>query len=263
MDAVGTLERVIRRDRALLAVGLAAMTVLAWAYLARSAAGMSAMAAETQMHAAMGMADMRTWGVSDWFGLFVMWAVMMVAMMVPSAAPVMLLVLGVYRRRNDPRARTAAIAFVTGYLVVWGVFSFAASGAQVGLHRVALLTADMRFGSNALAGGVLIAAGAYQFLPWKTACLTHCQSPLGFLQRYWREGAGGGLALGIRHGLFCVGCCWLVMALLFVVGVMDLVWVAVLAGFVLIEKLLRRGVLVGRVAGVAAALWGIRLLLPT
>ena len=261
MDAVDALERLIRRDRALLATGLAAMTVLAWAYLARSLAGMDAMAAEAHMHAAMGMASTHTWGLSDWVGLFVMWAVMMVAMMVPSAAPVMLLVLGIYRRQNDPRARTAAMAFVTGYLVVWGIFSLAASGAQVGLHRVALLTADMRLGSNALAGGVLIAAGAYQFLPWKSACLTHCQSPLGFLQRYWREGIGGGLSLGVRHGMFCVGCCWLVMALLFVVGVMDLVWVAVLAGFVLIEKLLRRGALVGRMAGVAAGVWGVSLLL--
>jgi len=263
MQPPGALERVVRQDRLLMTVGLAATVVLAWAYLVRAAAGMEAMASEAQMHAAMGMADLHAWGVVEWFGLFMMWAIMMIAMMLPSAAPVILLVLGMYRRRLEPQARLAAAAFVAGYLVAWTVFSVAASGAQVVLHRTALLAPDMRLSSSALSGAILILAGVYQWLPVKNACLSHCQSPLGFLSQYWREGTLGGLMLGLRHGMFCVGCCWLLMALLFVVGVMNLVWVAVLAAFVLFEKLLGRGALLARVAGVAVAAWGISLLVSS
>jgi len=259
MPAIATLERLILRDRLVMGMGLAAITALAWMYLAREAAGMSAMAEEAGMHAAMGMADPRAWGLTDWFWLFVMWAVMMVAMMLPSAAPVMVLVLGVYRRRADHQARLAAASFVGGYVIVWAAFSVAASAAQVALHQAAVLAPDMRVRSGAISGGLLLIAGIYQWLPLKQACLAHCQSPLGFLSQHWREGAAGGLLLGMRHGAFCVGCCWLLMTLLFVVGVMNLVWVAALTAFVLIEKLARQGAVVGRVAGAAVAAWGVYL----
>jgi predicted metal-binding membrane protein len=171
-----------------------------------------------------------------------------------------LLVLGVYRRRVDPQPRLAATAFVGGYVLAWTTFSVAAAAAQVGLHRAALLAADMRLSSSAISGALLIVAGVYQWLPLKNACLSHCHSPVGFLSQYWREGRLGGFVLGLRHGIFCVGCCWLLMALLFVVGVMNLFWVAALAAFVLIEKLLGRGTQLPRVAGVAVAAWGVSLL---
>jgi predicted metal-binding membrane protein len=253
------LEPLIRRERALMALGLAVTAALAWIYLVRSAAAMPAMVADAEM-AAMGMGDVHVWGVSDWAGLFVMWAVMMAAMMLPSAAPVILLVLGVYRRRGGPSARAAAVMFVAGYILVWTGFSAIAAGLQVGLHRAALLAPDMRLGSAWLAGGVWILAGAYQWLPLKSLCLAHCQSPLGFLTGHWREGARGGLTMGARHGLFCIGCCWLLMALLFVVGVMNLVWVAALAAYVLFEKLAARGRAFPRAAGLAAAAWGVYLI---
>ena len=253
------LERVIRRDRLVMAYGLAVITVLAWIYLVRAAASMNAMAGEAAMHAAMGMVMTQSWGLGDWLGLFVMWAVMMAAMMLPSAAPVILLVLGAYRRRGDSRARAAAFMFVAGYVVAWTAFSAAASAAQVGLHRAALLAADMRSSSTTLSGAILLIAGVYQWLPIKNACLAHCQSPLGFLSRYWREGTVGGLVMGVRHGLFCVGCCWVLMALLFVVGVMNLLWVAALAALVLVEKLFRAGSVFGRVAGVAMGAWAVYL----
>lgn len=259
-DASSSLERVVRRDRLLMSLSLVAMTVLAWIYLVRAAAGMQAMNVEAQMHAAMGMADMRPWNVGQWLELFAMWAVMMVGMMVPSAAPVILLVLGVYRRRNDARARLSAVAFVAGYLLCWTMFSAAAAGAQVGLHRGALMAPDMRLSSAAISGVVLLLAGVYQWLPMKNACLTQCRSPLGFVSQFWREGTGGALRMGLRHGLFCVGCCWIVMVLLFVVGVMNLFWVAAIAGFVLIEKLTRAGTAIGRMAGVALGAWGLYLL---
>lgn len=260
MHAIATIERLIRRDRLFMIVGLLATTSLAWIYLVRESAGMGAMAAEAQMHAAMGMADMRAWGLADWFGLFVMWALMMVAMMLPSAAPVMVLVLGVYRRRADTRARMSAAAFVVGYLLAWTGFSLVASVGQVALHRAALLSPDMHLRSAAVSGVVLLIAGVYQWLPIKHTCLTHCRSPLGFLSQHWHEGSIGGLTLGLHHGAFCIGCCWLLMTMLFAVGVMNLVWVAALAALVLGEKLLRGGEVLGRVAGVAAAGWGLYLL---
>jgi predicted metal-binding membrane protein len=260
MEGVAAVERIIRRDRLLVGLSLAVVTTLAWAYLVRDATTMDAMAAQMRMHIAMGMGDMHAWGFADWVGLFVMWAVMMVAMMLPSATPVIVLVLGVYRRRATPHARLAAYAFVLGYLVIWTAFSAIASLAQVGLHRLALMSPDMRLGSAAMSGIILIGAGLYQWLPIKSSCLTHCRSPLGFLTDHWREGTAGALMMGMRHGLFCVGCCWLLMALLFVVGVMNLLWVAALSAFVFIEKLARGGALVGRVAGATAALWGIYLI---
>src|SRR5262245_48260480 len=193
MPAMATIERLIRRDRLFMIVGLGATTLLAWTYLLRASADMGAMAAEARMHGAMGMADMRAWGLSDWLGLFVMWAVMMVAMMLPSAAPVMVLVLGVYRRRATAQAHLSAAAFVAGYLLAWAGFSVAASAAQVALHRGALLAPEMRLSSAAASGVILMTAGIYQWLPLKRACLTHCQSPLGFLSQHWREGSSGGL----------------------------------------------------------------------
>ena len=243
-------------------LGLAATIALAWIYLVRAAASMNGMTAEAQMHAAMGMADMRAWGLGDWFGLFVMWDVMMAAMMLPSAAPVIVLVLGVYRRRADRQARSAAVTFVLGYLLAWTGFSVAASAAQLGLHRAALLAPDMSLASPVVSGVILLAVGVYQWLPLKSTCLTHCQSPFGFITQHWREGSFGGLVMGLRHGMYCVGCCWLLMIVLFVVGVMNLVWVAALTGFVLIEKLVRGGTHVGRAVGLAAAAWGLYLMLP-
>jgi predicted metal-binding membrane protein len=258
--AASVLERIVRRDRYLMAAGLAAVTALAWSYLVRSAAAMNAMSAEAQMHAAMGMVMTPTWGLVAWLDVFLMWTVMMVAMMVPSAAPVILLVLGTYRRRNDARARASAWTFVAGYVLSWTAFSAIASLLQVALHRSAFLAMDMRLGQATLAGAVLVGAGVYQWLPIKGICLTQCRSPLALIAHYWREGPVGGLSMGIRHGLFCVGCCWLLMAVLFVVGVMNLLWVAALAALVFVEKLVPIGPSVGRVAGVAMAGWGIYLM---
>ena len=260
MPAIATLDRVIHRDRLLMTAGLAATTLLAWSYLLRATAGMDSVAAQARMHAAIGMADPRVWGFSDWLGLFVMWVFMMVAMMLPSAAPVMMLVLGAYRRRGDAEARTAAAAFVGGYALMWCGFSLLASAGQIALHRAALLAPDMRLSSAALSGVLFVCAGIYQLSPLKQACLAHCQSPMGLLSQHWREGSTGGLTLGVHHGAFCVGCCWMLMTLLFVLGVMNLAWVAALAAFVLIEKLARGGAWFGRAAGIAIAGWGVYLL---
>ena len=255
-DSPSALERLIRRDRVIVGVGLVCLTALSWVYLASMAGGMHSAAIEADMHAAMGMPEMGAWGVGTVIALFLMWAVMMVGMMLPSAAPMMLLVLGAYRRRGAHAVRASGALFIAGYLVAWFAFSAAATAGQVLLHRAALLTPEMASRSTFIAGAILVAAGVYQWLPIKTACLTHCRSPLGFLTAHWREGARGALSMGLAHGWFCIGCCWAVMALLFVVGVMNLLWVALIAAFVLIEKLTPAGPAVGRMAGVLLIGWG-------
>jgi predicted metal-binding membrane protein len=187
-----------------------------------------------------------------------MWAMMMVAMMLPSAAPTILMFGGVARRRQlEGRPAVPVAVFTLGYLAVWVFYAIVAAAAQWQLHRLALLSPSMAAASPALAGGLLIAAGVYQWMPFKAACLSHCRSPLHFFSTEWREGVGGALAMGMRHGSYCVGCCWLLMALLFVAGVMNLVWVAVIASFVLLEKLVPRGDWIGRVGGLAMVAWGV------
>ena len=258
-DSITSIERLIQRDRLLVTLALVVAIGLAWAYLLREAAAMDA---EARTHAAMGMAGMnlRAWGAADWVGLFVMWAVMMVGMMLPSAAPVIVLVLGAYRLRRDARARLAALAFMGGYLLVWTTFSAAAALGQLSLHRAALLSDDMRVRSAALSGVILLIVGVYQWLPLKNRCLVNCQAPLAFLTRKWRPGVSGGLEMGLKHGAHCVGCCWLLMTLLFVLGVMNLVWIAALAALVLLEKLGPAGAITARVTGVVAAGWGVYLI---
>jgi predicted metal-binding membrane protein len=201
--------------------------------------------------AAMGMAmsmDM-PWTAADVFFTFAMWAVMMVGMMTPSAAPVLLLFAGMVRGRGGTRWPLVVAAFGAGYLIVWTAFSAGAALAQWGLHGSAMLSPAMSASSARLGGAILIAAGVYQLTPFKGACLTHCRSPLGFLLSHWRDGNIGALRMGIAHGTYCVGCCWALMGVLFVVGVMNLVWVAAMTVFVLVEKIGPAGAIVARVAG--------------
>lgn len=249
------LERAIHQDRALAACGLAVVSLVSWFYLMRMAGMMNAAAADKALHAAMGMPEMAAWGGAEFVMLFLMWAVMMIAMMLPSAAPIILLVVATYRRRGI-RAPGLTAAFSAGYVLAWTAFSVVAAVTQLGLHRAALLSQDMAINSAVAGGAILMVAGAYQWLPLKGACLTHCRSPFAFLAREWREGTAGALAMGLKHGLYCVGCCWALMALLFAAGVMNLLWVGAIAMFVLVEKLAPQGARLGRVAGVLLAAWG-------
>jgi len=245
----------LRHDRAVVTAGIAALTLLSWIYLTRMAGMMGEAAADKAMHAAMGMPEMAAWGRAEFVMLFLMWAVMMVAMMLPSAAPVLLLVVATYRRRGV-RATALTTAFGAGYLLAWTAFSAVAGAAQLGLHRAAVVSEDMAIHSTLIGGTLLAVAGVYQWLPLKGACLTYCRSPLAFLATEWREGVVGALVMGSRHGLYCVGCCWALMVLLFAAGVMNLFWVAAIALFVLVEKVTPRGVQVGRVAGAGLIVWG-------
>jgi predicted metal-binding membrane protein len=244
-----------RRDRLLISTCLLVVSALAWGYLVHLDREMSS---EMEFHAAMGMSMMDVpWTMADVFFTFAMWTVMMVGMMAGSAAPVLLLFAASREKRAEPGARSSVLMFGLGYLAVWTGFSACAALIQWGLHQAALLSPMMSASSPYLAGAILIVAGGYQLTPWKWACLTHCRSPLGFLMTHWRDGRTGAFQMGLRHGAYCLGCCWALMCVLFVVGVMNLVWVAMLTGLVLIEKVGRTGVLVARWAGVVTMVAGI------
>jgi predicted metal-binding membrane protein len=249
--SLGWFQKTLGRDRLPVLAGLLGITALAWLYIVQTGRTMSS-------HSGMAMPMA---GDADLPGLAMlvpMWIVMMVAMMLPSASPTILLFATVARGRQARGVPTASTAvFTLGYLLVWAFYATVAAVLQWELHRLALLSPAMVSARPWLGGGLLIAAGIYQWLPVKNSCLSHCRSPLGFLSAEWREGTWGALVMGIRHGSFCVGCCALLMTLLFVAGVMNLLWVAAIAIFVLIEKLAPAGKAVGRVIGFAMVVWGV------
>ena len=241
------------RDRVVISTCLVLLTALAWAYLIHLDREMSAAMAYDREMANMGMAMAMDlpWKLTDAALAFAMWAVMMIGMMTPSAAPVVLLFAGMRRGVAAHPVPAIVVAFVAGYLVVWFLFSAVAVLAQWALHEAALLSPMLATTSAPLGAAILIAAGIYQLTPFKGTCLTHCRSPLGFLMSHWRDGTAGALRMGIAHGTYCLGCCWALMCVLFVVGVMNLAWIAGLAIFVLIEKAGPAGTLVARAGGVA------------
>jgi len=201
------------------------------------------------------------WKGGEFVWVIAMWAVMMFGMMIPSAAPMILIYARVGRQaaaQDKPFAATGW--FAAGYLLVWTLFVLAATSAQWALDRAALLNSMMEGTSNLLGSIVLIAAGLYQCTPLKDACLSQCQAPLHFIQRHggFRRHTASSLALGARHGVYCVGCCWELMALLFVGGVMNVLWIATLAILVLLEKVIPAGRLISRISGagfIAGGAW--------
>ena len=252
---------VVGRDRAIVWAGVLGLAALAWGYLIHLHRGMGA-APGGGMGTMSGMGPvLAPWTGTDALVTLAMWVVMMVAMMLPSAAPVILLFATVNRRRCEQGGVAVPTAvFVLAYLLMWGAFSVAATGAQWGLQTVALLSPAMATTSPVLGGVLLIAAGVYQLTPLKAVCLARCRSPLGFLMTEWREGVKGALRMGVRHGTYCLGCCWVLMTLLFAAGVMNLLWVAAITAFVLLEKVAPGGVWIGRVASAAMILGGLTVL---
>ncbi|HEY2524289.1 MAG TPA: DUF2182 domain-containing protein [Candidatus Binataceae bacterium] len=252
------MARVLRLpDQLAIWGGLGALSALAWLDLWRMPAGDASMQGMAGMASMPGMSMPSPWSPQQLWLTFLMWTVMMIAMMAPSAAPMVTMYARVGEGRGlAPRARVWL--FAGGYLAVWTAFSAVATLAQAGLDQAAMLTGAMRVAP--LMGGVILAlAGAYQLSPLKRRCLRQCQSPIGFLMTHWREGGAGAIAMGLRHGAFCVGCCWMLMALLFVAGVMNLLWVAVLTGFVLIERATRWGETLATASGFALIATGLAL----
>jgi predicted metal-binding membrane protein len=241
------------RERVAIVAALAALVVLCWLYLFDEVRQMAA------MDPAMAMPPKRA---AELPLLLAMWWLMMIGMMLPSAAPMILTFAAINRgRRSRGQPYTPTALFTAGYLLAWGGFSAAAALAQWGLEQAALLAPmTLQLTSPVLGGVLFIAAGLYQLTPLKHACLASCRSPFDFVVNHWRDGAGGALRMGFSHGLYCLGCCWILMALLFAVGVMDLAWVAALAAVILAEKLFPTGVWIARILGLLLIGFGITLL---
>ena len=253
------LSGLLRHDRAVVLGGLLTVAASAWIYLLLGAG------IEMQMMDMGGgqmMAMSPEWTLGYGTLIFAMWAVMMVAMMLPSAAPAVLLVTALDRQSGVTGAWGRSALFASGYLLVWFGFSLAATLLQAALAGLGLLSETMAASNRALAGGVLVAAGLYQWTPLKNACLAHCRSPIEFLVRHWRNGSSGAVVAGVRHGLFCLGCCWMLMALLFVGGLMNLASIAAIAVLVLIEKTLPWGGRISLITGLVLIGWGGWVLLP-
>jgi len=251
-ERLGTPATLAPRERAFLWGSLAAITALAWLYLVwmPMPSGGGAMA-----HMGMAMAMPHAWTLRDALLMFAMWAVMMVAMMMPSAAPMVTM----YARiatANTHSPPSYVWLFVGGYAAAWTLFSALATFVQYCLQRTALIS-DALSVTPLLGAAILAAAGVYQFTSLKNVCLTHCRSPLSFFLNDWRNGARGAFMMGLHHGVFCAGCCWMLMALLFVAGVMNLAWVAAISAFVLVEKISPGGRIVPTAAGMLLIASGI------
>ena len=261
------VEAMLRRHRALVIAAIIVLTALAWIWTMTGAGmGMDQSAMSVPQpgdgHAMPGMAmagdgaRAASWPAARIGLTFSMWWVMMVAMMLPSAAPAILLYSKAAAGNRDA-VPPATGSFLFGYLLIWGVYSLVATLLQMLLERSDLLARmNMASTSGTFSAGLLIAAGLYQLSPLKEVCLRHCRSPAHFLSRHYAPGRAAAMRMGIIHGSFCVGCCWLLMALLFVGGVMNLVWIALLTLLVAIEKLLPLGRYFAIAAGLGCIAWG-------
>lgn len=258
------LEALLRRDRLIVGLALTVIGGMAWVWvLAGAGTGMSSTAMTTWQfpppRPVVGMQG--SWTATYWLIMLGMWWVMMVAMMLPSAAPLILLHARVMRQSQASGRNAEALVptayFVTGYLVCWLGFSAAATLLQFAFERLGVLDGMMMWVTERwLTAGLLVLAGLYQFSPWKTTCLTQCRSPVAFLARHGRPGRGGALRLGVIHGAYCLGCCWALMLLLFAAGIMNLVWIAGLAILVLVEKLAPFGASLQKPIGILLLLAG-------
>jgi predicted metal-binding membrane protein len=238
-------------DRVAIIAALLGLTAISWAYT------------WTQVRAMTGIEEMAMptgfgpWTASDAALNVAIWWIMMLGMMVPSAMPMVLIFAAVNRgHRARGQAFVPTAVFAAGYLIAWAVFATAATLAEWGLEQAALISPETEKVSPALAAVIVVAAGIYQLTPLKFACLAHCRSPFGFVLNHWRDGIAGALRMGLEHGSYCLGCCWVLMTLLFAVGVMNLLWMAVLTAFVLVEKLLPAGQWVARAGGVVLLAFG-------
>jgi predicted metal-binding membrane protein len=259
------MEQIFRRDRALVVIALVLLSGLSWIYLIILAEDMPSAPMSVTMGAMTANMEqtMAAWTPATFALMAAMWVVMMVGMMVPSAAPMILLFAMVTRKQAGDENPALRIALFAGaYLLIWTGFSLAATVAQWALTEAALLSPMMVGTSQWLTIGLLAACGIYQLTPLKQACLGKCRSPLSFLMNNWLPGDLGALKMGLAHGAYCLGCCWLLMALLFVGGVMNLFWVALIAILVLAEKVLPRGDLFGKFGGIVMLALATYLILP-
>jgi predicted metal-binding membrane protein len=254
-------EAVLRRDRWVLVAALIVVLAIAWGWLL-AGAGMEMSAVRMTEMAGMDgwLMQPAQWSPAYAALIFAMWWVMMVAMMLPSAAPMLLLFARVNRADKTADAPLKpTLLFATGYLLAWGGFSAIATGLQWGLESARLMSPMLETTNAWLGAAILMAAGLWQLASFKAMCLRHCRTPLSYLVGHWRKGGLGALRMGLGHGAYCLGCCWILMALLFVGGVMNLYWIVGLAVFVLVEKTLPFGPWFGRATGIALIAWSLAL----
>jgi predicted metal-binding membrane protein len=243
------------RDRATILLALIGLAAVSWLYMYLQ---LSPMAEMDEMALPV---TFRRWTAADFVLNCAIWWVMMPGMMLPSAGPMVLTFATVNRRkraRGQPFVPT--VVFISAYLIVWGLFGVAATLADWGLEQAALISPITQRLSPTLSAAVIIVAGVYQLTPLKYVCLTNCRSPFDFVINHWRDGPVGALRMGFEHGLYCLGCCWFLMALLFAAGTMNLLWMAAITAFVFAEKLLPGGRWIARVSGVLMVAFGAYLL---
>ncbi len=254
MNKKNSLEYILQKDRFIIVSGLFIICVLAWLYIIYLYRQMIVM----DMNAAFFAMPMTAhWSATDFILLFLMWLVMMIAMMTPSVAPLILIFAMVNRQRKQKQNPFVPAGYlIAGYFFIWAFFSLMAMLLQWLLQQVSLLNPEMIATSKMLGGIILIAAGIFQFTSIKQKCLRYCRTPVDFIHRNWKEGKKGALIMGMENGMYCLGCCWILMTLLFVSGIMNLIWIAVIALFVLIEKVLPKIKWISIGAGIALILYG-------
>jgi len=251
MAKISKMENLLQKDRLLIIFSLILITVLAWAYMFHMAWEMVGKDID------INLACLGHWGLGDLAHMFIMWSIMMVAMMIPSATPMIIIFATVNRQRSNKQGPFIPTwVFVLGYLIAWTVYSALATIVQWGLHVSALLTHTLVITSPFLAALFLVAAGVFQWTPFRDACMIRCRSPFGFIMTEWREGHRGALIMGLKHGVYCVGCCWMLMILCFVLGVMNMLWMATLTAFMVLEKVIDNK-WISRIAGMILVVWGL------
>lgn len=255
------MTALLQRDRRILFAALSFIAISAWAYMAYEARVMYRTGSCCCAGMKMSGPDTSAWSPTTLLPLFLMWAEMMVAMMLPTAMPAILCFAAIQRKRHTQNQPYVFAGFFTaGYLLVWTAFSFFAAIAQWMLHGTALLSPMMASNNAILSGVILISAGVFQFTRMKNSCLARCQSSANSAANPARESKSGALLTGLKHGLHCTGCCWFLMLLLFVAGVMNLGWIAILTVFVLLEKVLPNARRLTQLSGFVLLLWGVCVL---
>lgn len=246
-----------RQDKLIATAGIVGVSVLSWVYIVILARGMS----NTDTIGAAVQIQVTSWTTVDLVLLFVMWTVMMIGMMLPSAVPLILSFVAERRQKHqDEGVFVSTTALALGYVAVWTGFSVVATLGEWALHEATLLSPMMVSTSPILSGALLIAAGIYQLTPAQYNLLKRCRQPLHFLRLGWRKGTGGAFVMGLEHGAYCVGCCFVLMGVLFVGGVMNLLLLAIVAAFVLLEKAIPFGNIAGLISGPLMIAAGIYLL---
>jgi len=252
--STGSSARTLQRSLTFSAIF--AIGAIAWVFLVRSEAAMRTMAGDGPIVRLMRVMMRPAESVPYFLAAAFMWVAMMVGMMTPAVVPMAMVFRGMNRATSRERD---TLLFAGGYLLGWSLFGVGAALLQLWLHARGLLVGDQLAMRTRDAGLVLLAAGLYQLTPFKEACLHHCRSPLGFFLEHWSPGAWGALGMGLRHGLYCIGCCWVLMLLMFAGGAMSVLTMAALCGFILAERLLPAGPWVARLPGAVLILWGATL----